>query len=694
MYTSTHRGLRGPCTGMDTVLSTLLPDAYQRWPHLVEAHRGELLYGIPELAELIGPAPDDLARTSPALERTRFYGPTMIRCISQGIVTFLIAVGQERLRSGEPALRLVFDDMHEADGTVGEFVALLVRRADPATIQVVVCAAEVPLWPELEQALGRYARRTSAAAVQAPDDRTAEQLVSAYVDQDGTSDDPAELAAYQAADADLVRALHDARADVLEPGASWGVRASAIPYHRERGDDPHGLGRDALLAAQKFCMDIGFSVSVIDLGLRGRAVTDPVAHPIDYSAFTLNAGASMVSQGRSADSHELYLELRRRYTLPLVHMVTSYAISMLYTRFYQPRDHDAALAWQNNAVVAAMAIPDEKDRLVYGVFQDNALALVEMHRGNLGRALELVEDGMARLDKVLGTDEWALHRSQLLYNRARLLNAMRRWDEAYQDFCTLIEWDPHYTDYLSERAKVSRKRGDMDAALADYDRAAAMGPPFPELYYNRGTARLELGDVTGAMADFDYVLDMEPGDVDTLLSRADVHLRSGDLAAARADATAGLALRPDEPRLLCLLAAVDLEEEDWSAALTRLDASVAADPKYPAALVNRAVARCQLGRADLAVADLTTVLELVGPDPDVLLNRGLAHVETGRLDLALADFDAAIALPDADDAELHYQRGRCLVGLGRGPLAEPDLRECLRLGSHTEEIEQLLTGAV
>ncbi|HEX3650288.1 MAG TPA: hypothetical protein VHV49_17815, partial [Pseudonocardiaceae bacterium] len=182
VVTSAHRGLRGPCTGMDAVLATVLPDAYRRWPHLVEAHRGELLYGIPELAELIGPAPDDLARTSPPLERTRFYGPTMLRCISQGIVTFLIALARERLKSGEQALRLVFDDVHEADGTVAEFIALLLRRADPAAVQVVVCAADVPLWPELEQALTRYARRARAfAAPAAPDDRTAAELVRAFV---------------------------------------------------------------------------------------------------------------------------------------------------------------------------------------------------------------------------------------------------------------------------------------------------------------------------------------------------------------------------------------------------------------------------------------------------------------------------------------------------------------------------------
>ena len=85
-----HRRRRGPYTGIDTALRWVLPDARLRWPDLVERHRVELLYGMPDLAELIGPAPETLASASPFAERTRFFGSSMIRCMSQGVVTFLI----------------------------------------------------------------------------------------------------------------------------------------------------------------------------------------------------------------------------------------------------------------------------------------------------------------------------------------------------------------------------------------------------------------------------------------------------------------------------------------------------------------------------------------------------------------------------------------------------------------------------
>lgn len=690
----THRWLRGPYTGVDTVLRALLPDA-RRWPELVEANRVELLYGIPELAELIGPAPDTLAASAPFEQRTRFYGSTMIRCMSQGVVTFLLGYAGRLADAGETALCLVFDEVDEAEPTTQEFLALLLRRADPALLRVVVQSADEPSHAELVESLSRHAEHVHAPALpRAERDGGAEDLARGFVWSDLTDDDPAARRAYEAADPALRAAWHDARADELAPDADQGTRVGALTLHRERGSDPGGAGREAIVAAQRLCVAAGFSAMVVELGLRGRAVTDPVVHHKDYCDLTMDAANSMIPCGRLPEAETLYHELRRRYTDPKIHMITSYAIAMLYTRFRSPRDHDTALAWQNNAIALAGLLPDERDRLVYGCFQHNALALIEMHRGNLELGLRLIDRGIASLDAALGDDEWVLHRSQLLYNRARLLSGLRRYDEAHQDFCTLIELDPYYTDYLGERARIARKRGDFAAALADYDLAVAMAPPFPELYYNRGTARLDVGDVDGALTDFAYVLAMEPDDVDTRLARAETYLQLDRPSDARADALAGLELRPGEPRLLCMLGSAAVEEEDWPAAARLLDDALAADPRYPAALVNRAAVRYHLGAPADAVADLTTALDVVGDDPDLLLNRGMAYAAAGEVEQALADWAAALELPDADEAELRYQRALCLLAQGNAGTAEPDLRECLRMGQHTDEVQRLLAGTV
>ncbi|MFC8721355.1 tetratricopeptide repeat protein, partial [Kitasatospora sp. NPDC057198] len=656
-----HRRLRGPYTGVDTVLRALLPEAVRRWPELVDFHRVELLYGMPESADLIGPAPRTLAHDSSYRERTRFFGSGMIRCMSQGVVTFLVEHARRLRTAGDPPPHLVLTQVEHAEPTTQELLALLLRRADPALLRVTVRTGPGELPAELDAALRRYAEPAEehGTAAHRPG-YGGEAAVRAYVRGDCTSDDPVELRAYREAAPELRARLHDRRAEELErAGVGPAQLVGALAHHREHGGDPGGAGRQALLAAQRYCVEVGFSAAVIDLGLRGRAVTDPDEHPHDFWEFTQQAAAACIPLGRTGQSMELYLDVIQRFTDPKVHMMTSYSIAMLHTRFLRPRDHDLALRWQNNAAAIASILPDEAERLTFSVFHDNGLALVEMHRGNLDRALSLVESCIARLDARLTEDQWRLHRSQLLYNRARLLTATDRLDEAYADYTTLVDLDPYYTDYLSERARIHRARGDFDAALADYDRAVELAPPFPELYYNRGTARAEAGDTKGALADFGYTLEMEPDDLDTRLARAELLLEEEEFDAAEADVAAGLELRPEDPRLLCMRGTVALQRGDLTAALDALDAALARDPEYPAALLNRAVVHHEQGRPPAAVADLTALLDLVGDDPDVLLNRGIAHRAGGRPDLALADFDRALALPGADLTELAVHRARC-----------------------------------
>jgi tetratricopeptide (TPR) repeat protein len=657
-----HRRLRGPYTGVDTVLAAIAPEAARHWPSLLEEHHFELLYGIPELAGVIGPGPRMLATDSPSRERTRFFSADMIRCVSQGIATFLTAHAELARTAGRPIPAVVFEEVHAAEPTTQEFIALLLRRCDPRVLRLVISGEDVELPAELADEIKAHTERAECrAAPQRRRRRAPADLAAAYVAGHGTSDDPAEIDAYQSSAPELRARLHDEAADGLEPTAGPRLRAGALAYHREHGSDPFGAGSLALAAAQLYCVETGFSAAVIDLGMRARAVIDPFQNPMRYYDVTVQAANALVSLDRLDESMGLYLELRGRYTLPKVQMMTSYAIAMLHTRFLGQRDHEAAIQWENNAAAIASVLPDPRERLIFGVFHDNALALIEMHRGNLRRALELVEGGQAKLDAEIGDGEWVLHRSQLRYNGARLKAALGETRAAYADFSALIEQDPHYTDYLCERAKISRQAGDFTAALADYNRAAELAPPYPELYYNRGTARAAIGDTGGALADFGYVLAMEPGDLDTRLSRAELLLAMNDPGQAMADVRAGLSRWPREPRLLCMEGTIHLECGDLTAAVAALDAALKGDPDYPAALLNRAVAHYRSGQSQRSAEDLTRTLAIVGADPDVLLNRGLAYLGVGEPGLAVADFDQALELPGADVAELRRHRDACLA---------------------------------
>jgi tetratricopeptide (TPR) repeat protein len=691
VFACCHKGLRGPYAGVDTVLAAVLPDVVRRWPDLVDYHRMEILEAIPELSELIGPAPHTLAKDAPFVERTRWYGNTMTRCFSQGIITLLREYARRLRETGSVPPTLVFDAVHSAETTTQEFVALFVRRIG-AELWPVMVGTDGNAGPALEAALARFADRVEAVPCPDTEQRSAAELAAEYIRSDGTSDDPADYRAYLELDPDERAALHDRRADELEPDASWGVRIAALAYHRERGTDPHGKGVAALRAAAQYLTVMGFQHAALEMAERGRALTDPDRDSETYRKFTNILIAQVLGLGRLDEAVALCSEVRQRYPQPLAHMTTSYFLAMIYTRFAVPRDHAKALDFQNNAVVIANSLADERQRLIYSGFQDNGLALIEMHRGNLARALTLVDNAMARVDGRLGPDEWVLHRSQLLYNRARLLGALGRGDEAYEALTTLSETDPFYTDYLTERAKISRRRGDLEAAIRDYDRAALLGPPFVELYHNRGSAYAELGMTEQALADFAHVLDMEPDDADTLLSRAELRLEEGDLDGAAADVERALGLVDGDPRLLCLRGMVHLAAGEPALALPCLDAALARDPDYPAALVNRAVALFELSEPGRSVVDLTRALELSDADADLLLNRGIAYTACEDTAAALADFDLALTLPDADRPELLYRRGLCLIGVGDRGRAEADLLECRRFGTRTDEIDELLAS--
>jgi len=184
---SSHRGLRGPFSGICAVLNDLVPEVYKDRPELVDEYQASILYAAPELSATIGPARSTLTSSTPHEERTRFFGLGLIRAVSHGLVTFLGSCAELR------PLTLFFDDAHNADPAEQEFLELLLRRGRPELIRVVVGTASEPLPAALAQALDRYARRVDAPSSVTSAARADSVLARDYVAADGTSDDPREL---------------------------------------------------------------------------------------------------------------------------------------------------------------------------------------------------------------------------------------------------------------------------------------------------------------------------------------------------------------------------------------------------------------------------------------------------------------------------------------------------------------------
>ncbi|MGC5341446.1 tetratricopeptide repeat protein [Streptomyces sp. DT171] len=679
---SAHRRLRGPYTAAGTLMRAVVPGVFAERPDLVSTHEVEILSVAPELRDLVPASLETLTSLASPAERTRYYSRLRTRRIAHGLTDFLLAV----LSADGTGSRSVFvDALDQADPTDREFMAVLLRRMPARLLTLVVGGTEALLVPPVPDerlepgtkgneelspsVLERHCRRVDAprssqgaagGAEMSGDgpDEAAAAAAERYVNGDGTDDEL--LAAYLRAPLSARRELHDLRAAELRADGQRSWAFGAIPYHLMHGADPLGAGTAALLDAMDDCMRHGFYDAAIDFCDRGRALVDRERDFGLWWKLTRKLPTCLSAMGRAEEAEAICDEARARTRDAAIHIECAYATAMLYTRHREAgrRDHVRAMAWINEAIAIASLLPDPKDRAFNTVFHSNGLALIEAHRKRPLAALDLVTSGIATLDRELGADEHHLHRSVLRHNRAQVLTALGRLDEALTDLRAVVEVDPYYPEYHFDLANLLRRAGRWQEALDEYRTALRLGPPFPEAYYNRGDLRNELGDTEGALEDFTLVLELDPDFTDAYVNRSGIHLAAGDLAAAESDALAGLVESPDNPHLLAVLGQVHGEREEHEAARAAFDRALAADPDLVAALCGRATVAHATGHAAIALADLERAVALAPDDPAVRFNHAYLLQDAGRWQEALAELDIAAGLAP-DDPDVLLARDDC-----------------------------------
>lgn len=648
---SCDRRRRGPYAGAGSLLRALVPAAAELRPELVDRHAVEILAAAPDLAPYLGEAArshETLTSSADPEEQTRLHPAARTRRLAHGLVDFVAAYAA-LLRPA--TLALTFADVDAADPTDQEFLALLIRRTRGTDVSITL-AAPSP---------------ADAAHV-----RSADELVRAYVESDGTSGDPAELAAYQEADPAARAALHEARADLLAREGDWGLRLGAIPYHRERGAD-RSAATAAFLTAAYHCRRHGYYEALHDLGSRGAAVVDPATDPESGWLLPAMAATALTALRRIPEAEAAYQELRARFTLPRPQIFAAYGMSMAHAR-YRPadqRDQELAKGQINIAITIASLLPDPAQRAFQTVFNQNGLAFVEMRRGELDEAHRLVTQGLARLDRELSSGRHRLHRSVLVHNRARVNVALGHFQDALADYATLLDLDPNYPDYRVDRANLLDRLGDTAGALADYDAAIELTPPFWELHHDRAGLRRRLGDTDGAVADLARVVELEPEQLDSRVDLVDALLEAGRLDEAWPHLDEGLLLHPRDARLLYRRGTLTLASADSDidtdtdptaatlAALADFDSAIDSDPAYVPALAARAGIAFDRGHHESALRDLTQALDATPDDPDLLYNRGFVNQAAERWHDAIDDYTRALKLPGADEAELLQRRAEC-----------------------------------
>ncbi|GAB3985845.1 hypothetical protein GCM10029978_099770 [Actinoallomurus acanthiterrae] len=686
-----HSRLRGIYTGVNTLMRQLVPMVYEKDPELVHAHATEILYLAPELNELIDdevfrPIPVDVYQEHRRF-LTRAYSTVRPLLLAHGLTNFL------KKCAALPYLGQLgchFENVHAADELDRRFLAILVRRMDPALLTVGIGVTGDPLPADLETALDGYTRPVPAAPSTGPDvahelERASAAVRStwarAFVDSDGTSDVPLEVAAYEAAEAAERQRWHDERAEVLERQDDFGLRLGAIPYHRAHGRSPGTLGAAAYRLATEYVTDVGYYEAAVRIGDLGRALVDRATQLRDQPSLFLDQDIPLLALRRTDEARRVYGELRAFSAEPSVQAHAAYGMAMLYVRFYPPerRDYAEARGWINTALALARTLPEVGLRAHLTAFEQNGLALVEFRLGNFDEAIRLETEAMELLDAQPGPHPYELYlrRALLSFNRAQVYAVVGRYDEAIADLTSVIDLFPEESDGYLERGNAHRRAGRPEKALADYDRSIARNPP-PEAYYNRAGLLSELGRDEAALADYDSVLDLDPDHVDSLVNRAGLHYDRGDFGDARRDVEHGLTLDPGNARLLCTLGLLDLADGRTEAAGQALTRAIERDTTLAAAWVNRAVLAFENGEVDAAIADLSEALTL-GEDAVARFNRAVAYQRRRRWQEAIDDFTQALAVDPGVAEEVLTRRAACHRELGRSEEARRDLDEHARL---------------
>lgn len=205
-------------------------------------------------------------------------------------------------------------------------------------------------------------------------------MAHAYIMSDCTADNPFEKGAYEILAPTIRQQLHDARAETLEKQEQWTFHLGALPFHREQGQDPAGIGVQTLQTALGYCLNMGFYEAVVDFGYRGRHLFDWEKRLDTYWSLTWDITTALAALNRGVEAEALFDEVRELTSVPFYHMQAAYATSMLYTRHHEPARLNLHVArrWIQEAIAIAQLLPDPKERTFYTMFNQNGLALIEV----------------------------------------------------------------------------------------------------------------------------------------------------------------------------------------------------------------------------------------------------------------------------------------------------------------------------
>ena len=131
-------------------------------------------------------------------------------------------------------------------------------------------------------------------------------------------------------------------------------------------------------------------------------------------------------------------------------------------------------------------------------------------RGNLNHALKRYQEAREDFTSVIDVAPSVVSSVGAYFNRGIALRQLGRYAETLADYTRVIELDPQYVMAYNNRGIILRKSGRYEEALADYTRAIEINPQNARAYNNRGIVLEDLRRYEEALADYTRAIDLNP----------------------------------------------------------------------------------------------------------------------------------------------------------------------------------------
>lgn len=297
-----------------------------------------------------------------------------------------------------------------------------------------------------------------------------------------------------------------------------------------------------------------------------------------------------------------------------------YLTAMVYARYLKPRNFAKGEEYLNRSLAAIEQAGYPEERYHFqSVFNRNGVAMIRSFQQRAPEAIDLCQNGIARLNAHVGADKHRLHRSVLVYNIGQVYLAIGRYEEAIEYYSAAIAMDPNFSEYYNERGSIFLRMDRFEEARADFYKAIDLSPPYFEVFTNLGQCYRNMERYEEAVEAYSRAIDLVPDQSLALLGRARAHETLGNRAAAIADYTSALSLDATQWEALANRGALYYESGDLELALADFNSAIGISPDQVNLYQNRSIVLNDLRRFDEARRDLEVALLLAPTDDDKLL---------------------------------------------------------------------------